>query len=47
MTVREEITCFRNDISIMKEEIKWIKQIGYYISGIMTLQLVAIIATKV
>jgi len=33
----------KKEIAEMKSEIKWIKKIGYYISGIMTLQLIAII----
>jgi hypothetical protein len=45
--MRNEIRCLREDLDLVKVEMKWLKTIGYYMSGIMTLQLVAIIATKI
>ncbi len=47
MTIKQDMACFKEDIIMLKTEMKWMKRIGYYMSGIMTLQLVAIIATKI
>ena len=47
MTLKKEMECFREDIANLKTELRWVKMVGYYMSGIMTLQLVAIIATKI
>jgi hypothetical protein len=41
--------CFQNmqkEIGNLKVDMIWVKRVGYYISGIMTLQLVAIIGTN-
>lgn len=41
--------CFedmKGEISNLKIDMVWVKRVGYYISGIMTLQLVAIVGTK-
>jgi hypothetical protein len=41
--------CFqelKNEVSQLKLDMTWVKRVGYYISGIMTLQLVAIIGTN-
>jgi hypothetical protein len=41
--------CFegmKKEISQLKIDMVWVKRVGYYISGIMTLQLVAIIGTN-
>ena len=42
--------CFeemKGEITNLKVDMSWIKKVGYYISGIMTLQLVAIIGTRI
>jgi len=41
--------CFeemKGEISNLKIDMVWVKRVGYYISGIMTLQLIAIIGTN-
>ena len=44
-----EHECFENmkkEISNLKVDMVWVKRVGYYISGIITLQLAAIIGTN-
>ena len=38
--------CFREDIAGLKKDMQWVKKIGYYLSGIITLQLIATITGK-
>ena len=36
-----------NDIQHLKVDLQWVKKIGYYLSGIITLQLVATLTGKI
>lgn len=42
-----ELDILRNEIIKMKLDIVWLKRIGYYISGIMTVQLLATLTGKI
>lgn len=41
-----ELDILKNEIIKMKLDIVWLKRIGYYISGIMTIQLLATLTGK-
>jgi hypothetical protein len=43
---KECLEKMQGEIGNLKIDMLWVKRVGYYISGIMTLQLVAIIGTN-